>query len=80
MRFGARHGRSCLIGEGCYLDVQDTSAGEFSARKVQTIAIASAGSIALRARVETFVTDRVNPAANPWLLGFKSSLPELWDD
>ena len=30
MRFGARHRRSCLIGEGCYLDVQDTSAGEFS--------------------------------------------------
>ena len=37
MRFGARQGRSCLIGEGCYLDVQDASAGEFSEHPMEVL-------------------------------------------
>lgn len=38
MRFGAHQGRSCLIGDGCYLDVEVASAGEFSGEPMQVFA------------------------------------------
>ncbi|MDG2427733.1 MAG: fumarylacetoacetate hydrolase family protein [Acidimicrobiales bacterium] len=38
MRFGAHQGRSCLIGDGCYLDVEMASAGEFSEEPMNVFA------------------------------------------
>jgi len=38
MRFGAHQGRSCLIGDGCYLDVKVASEGEFGDEPMEALA------------------------------------------